>query len=48
MKIPQFIVAAFLGSMLALEGWTLLEVVNLKVAVAELKASKEKTQVAQK
>ena len=38
MKIPMVIIAVVLTAMLAVEGWTLIEVVNLKVAVAELAA----------
>lgn len=39
MKLPLFVVSALLASMLAVQGWTLLAVIDLKVKVAELSAT---------
>lgn len=39
MKIPQFIAAAIVTAILALEAWTLSEIVALKVDVASIKAA---------
>ena len=37
MKIPIFILTIFLTASLMLEGWTLNEIVNLKVEIAAIK-----------
>lgn len=37
MKIPVFILSACVGVAILLEGWTLTEIINLKLAVAEIK-----------
>lgn len=38
MKIPVFILSAALGVAILLEGWTLNEIINLKVEVSAIKA----------
>lgn len=42
MKIPAFIVAAMFASVLAIQGWTMATVVELKVKVAEIQAQMHK------
>jgi hypothetical protein len=39
MKIPVVIVNCLLAAMLAIEGWTLTQVIDLKVEVASLKTA---------
>jgi hypothetical protein len=46
MKIPTFILGAFLTALIALNGWVLLEVVNLKVAVAALTVRIDQNKIA--
>jgi hypothetical protein len=39
MKIPDFVVAAIVTVILGLQAWALVEIVNLKVDVAAIKAT---------
>lgn len=39
MKVPVYVTAALLASMLAVQGWTLNAIIDLKVKVAELAAT---------
>jgi hypothetical protein len=39
MKIPVFILSAFLVAALASQGWLINEVVNLKVAISGIQAA---------
>lgn len=36
MKIPAFLISAAVGVIIAIQAWTLTEIVNLKVTVATL------------
>ena len=47
MKIPVFILSAALGLAILLEGWTLTQIIDLKVAVAAIKTQLNQRQIAQ-
>ena len=46
MKIPNFVVAALFGSLLAMQAWTLNAIIDLKVKVAQLSTTVVVTPIA--
>ena len=46
MKIPAWLASLVFGAVLTLQGWTLTEIVNLKVAVAALNQQVNQTHIA--